>query len=68
MNGMWNVVLLLGAAVVGCGGGSRVGVGSGNNYSSTPCVDNCGSDTQCQAACQDVNNQGPLPAGAQPAK
>jgi hypothetical protein len=33
---------------------------TGPNYSSSPCVDNCGNDPTCQASCRDVGNQ-PVP-------
>jgi hypothetical protein len=56
-------------ALFACSGkNAQVQAGNGNNYSTTPCTDNCGADTQCQASCQDVSNQQPLPMGAQPTK
>ncbi len=39
-------------ALAACGGAAR-------NYSSTPCFDNCGNDTNCQANCTTVSNQDP---------
>lgn len=61
--------LAFAASLAACAGkSSNVGVGSGNNYSTTPCVDNCGNDAQCQASCQDVGNGQPLPSGVQPVK
>jgi hypothetical protein len=35
---------------------------AGPNYSTTPCSQNCGNDTQCQARCIDVSDpNGPPP-------
>jgi hypothetical protein len=31
-----------------------------HNYSTSPCFDNCGNDTQCQASCQQVGAPGTL--------
>jgi hypothetical protein len=38
----------------GCSAAANRSVGP--NYSSTPCVDNCGNDAQCQASCTNMRN------------
>ena len=48
-------VLLALAALGGCSANKAYMLGP--NYSSTPCVDNCGTDTTCQARCTDLNHQ-----------
>ena len=55
------LLLVLAAA---CGVNNQ---GLGPNYSTTPCADNCGNDTQCQAKCTDVsdpNRPPPLTGGS----
>jgi hypothetical protein len=52
------VCVALGVWLTACGANR----GAGPNYSTTPCVDNCGNDTQCQARCTDIGG----PSGTPP--
>jgi hypothetical protein len=43
--------------------------GTGPNYSTTPCSDNCGNDVQCQTYCTNTGNpNSPPPLSAGPRK
>jgi hypothetical protein len=54
------VAALAGAGALVASGASCGAANSNysNNYSKTPCFDNCGNDTQCQASCQQLGQPG----------
>jgi hypothetical protein len=62
-------MLALGWILTSCGvpPSTPQSYGSGANYSSTPCTDNCGGDAQCQMYCTNTTATSPLGApGLQP--
>lgn len=57
MNTLTKTILTTAAialALAACGGAAQ-------NYSSTPCFDNCGNDATCQANCTNISNHDPPP-------
>jgi hypothetical protein len=56
----WLVALAPCACILACSGNRS---GAGPNYSTTPCVDNCGNDVQCQTRCTDVGPNSMPPIG-----
>ncbi len=46
----------------GCGASQKSNaIDPGPNYSNTPCADNCGTDTACNAECKDISAHDPAP-------